>query len=140
MSIESNREELDRDPYLAACLSAAEGEVPVDQVDWAALREAVRSRAELPLERIRIRSRRRHRWTAPLVSLAAAACVAAVALVGGLHRGPTAGPAEAGPVATAPSVTIEEAMRSDLSDQEFGIVASGRGNTVALLQIAAGSD
>jgi hypothetical protein len=37
-------------------------------------------------------------------------------------------------------VSIEEAMRSDLSDQEFGLVASGRTNADALLQIAANAD
>lgn len=132
MSMEPDRE-LERDPYLAACLRAAEGEIPVDEVDWNALRASVVERAELPLRRLRKRSRPR-RWAGPVVSLAAAAGIAAVALLGGLDRKPAAAPTD------ATSVAIEEVMRSDLTDQEFGIVASGRENTVALLQIAANTD
>lgn len=139
MSLELNREELDRDPYLAACLRAAEGEVPMDEVDWSSLRASIESRAALPLARMRRRSRPR-RWTGPIVSLAAAAGIAAVALVGTLHRAPTATPAQSAQVAIAPGLTIEDAMRADVSDQEFGILISGRENADALLQIAANSD
>jgi hypothetical protein len=134
-----NGEELERDPYLAACLRAAEGDAPMDEVDWDALRGSIRSRAELPLARLRNRPRPA-RWRRPLVSLAAAAAIAAVALVGGLRHDPSPAPVQAGTVAVAPGVSIEEAMRADLSDQEFGLVASGRTNADALLQIAAASD
>jgi hypothetical protein len=139
MSRELNREELERDPYLAACLRAAEGDAPMDEVDWAALRGSIEARAELPLARLRKRHRPA-RWRRPVVSLAAAAALAAVALVGGLDRGPAPAPVQTGTVAVTPGVSIEEAMRSDLSDQEFGLVASGRTNADALLQIAAASD
>ncbi len=139
MSREMNGEELERDPYLAACLRAAEGDAPMEEVDWTALRGSIGARAELPLARLRNR-RRSARWRRPVVSLAAAAALAAVALVGGLHRSPAPAPVQTGTVAVMPGVTIEEAMRSDLSDQEFGLVASGRTNADALLQIAANAD
>ena len=45
MSREMNSEELERDPSLAACLRAAEGDAPMDEVDWAALRESIAARA-----------------------------------------------------------------------------------------------
>jgi hypothetical protein len=136
-----NGEELERDPYLAACLRAAEGDAPMDEVDWDALRGSIQARAELPLARLRSRPRAA-RWRRPLVSLAAAAAIAAVALVGGLNRGPSspAAPVQTSTVAVTPGVSIEEAMRADLSDQEFGLVASGRTNADALLQIAANAD
>ena len=139
MSREMNSEELERDPYLAACLRAAEGDAPMDEVDWAALRESIEARAELPLARLR-KARRPARWHRPVVSLAAAAALAAIALVGGTHRDSTPPPVQTGTVAVTAGVSIEEAMRSDLSDQEFGLVASGRTNADALLQIAANAD
>jgi hypothetical protein len=139
MSRELNGEELERDPYLAACLRAAEGDAPMDEVDWDALRGSIQSRAELPLARLRNRPHHA-RWRGPLVSLAAAAALAAVALVGGLRHDAAPTPVQTGTVAMTPGVSIEEAMRADLSDQEFGLVASGRTNADALLQIAAASD
>jgi len=139
MSRELNGEELERDPYLAACLRAAEGDAPMDEVDWVALRESITASAELPLARLR-KERRPARWHRPVVSLAAAAALAAVVLVGGLYRSPAPAPVQTGTVAVTPGVSIEEAMRSDLSDQEFGLVASGRTNADALLQIAANAD
>ena len=139
MSMELNREELDRDPYLASCLNAALGEVPMDEVDWTALRGKLHDRAELPLKRLRARSHPR-RWRGPFISLAAAAGVAAVALLGAPYGGPSPTAAPSAQISIAPGLTVEDAMRADLSDQEFGIIASGRENTQVLLQIAANTD
>jgi tRNA A37 threonylcarbamoyladenosine synthetase subunit TsaC/SUA5/YrdC len=60
------------------------------------------------------------------------------------HPAPVSAPSPAAApsaqISIAPGLTVEDAMRADLSDQEFGIIASGRENTQVLLQIAANTD
>ena len=129
---EMNDLEIRPDPLLAAALRSAEGEPPLDAVDWDALRTTVRERAELPLARRR-RPARTPRWLAPLVPLAAAASVAMALWVGGLTSD-RAAPAAAR--AASGGVTTEEVLRADVSEQEFRLLVSGRSNPDVLLALA----
>lgn len=134
MSNEEMSRESAPDPELRAALRLVEGEPPLEDVDWDALRGSIRARAELPLARRRREAggaRGRpgaERVRRPLIPLAVAASVAlAVWLVGG------EAPPEGVPVE---QVSAEEVFRPDLSEQEFRLLVTGRSDPEALLRLA----
>lgn len=138
MKHEMNEQELEHDPLLAAALRWAEGEVPMDDVDWDSLRSNIRERAELPLARRRALETVSLRWLRPVVPLAVAAGLAAV-MWSGLFRG--SGPVDPG-VATmqvpeGAAATIQEVLLSDVSDQEFRLLMAEHYDPDDLLMIAA---
>lgn len=124
------------DPQLQAALRSLEGEPPVEQVDWEALRRRITERAELPLARRRRTNRQAHRWLRPFLPAAAAAGL--VLAVFFSMRGPGETPAlPAGDEPRPESVvTVEEALRADLSDQEFVLLVSGLEDSDELLRLA----
>jgi hypothetical protein len=138
MTQENN--EMYRDPEIAAALRMIEREPPVAEVDWEALRSSIVARAELPLAQRRTRSARLHRWTRPLVPLAAAASIAlAVWVNGAIGPAPISNPiAEGSTESFAPAVTPEDVFQADVTEQEFLLLVSGRANTDDLLRVAAG--
>jgi hypothetical protein len=131
--------EIRRDPEIAAALRMIEGEPPLADVDWEALRSAIVARAELPLAQRRTRSARLARWTRPLIPLAAAASIAMAMWANGL-RAPepvTAPIADGNAEIVAPAVTtVEDAFQADVTEQEFRLLVSGRANADALLMVA----
>jgi hypothetical protein len=139
MKHEMNDQELKPDPLVAAALRWADGEVPMDDVDWAAMRTNIRHRASLPLARRRALEAASPRWVRPLLPIAAAASIAALLWTGGLDFGASTildmAPVTVG--AAYPS-TIQEALLSDVSDQEFRLLMAGRNDADELLLIAAG--
>ena len=136
MRNEMKQDELRPDPIIGAALRWAEGEVPLDDVDWSAMLTTIRNRAAMPLARRRSARRRVPRWVRPLIPIAAAASVAMVVWTGGIGRaGPT--PAAQQAAAVASQITIQEALLTDLSEQEFRVLVSARTDPDELLMIAA---
>ena len=139
MEHEMNGPDPERDPLIAAAIRWADGEVPVDDVDWAAMRTNIRTRAELPLARRRALHATSPRWLRPLVPLAVAAGLGAVMWIGALGgadpTAPSLAPVSVGASASAPS--IQEVLLSDLSDQEFRLMVADRNDADELLLIAA---
>jgi hypothetical protein len=122
------------DPRLAAALRWAEGEAPVNEVDWEALHGAIHARAELSVARRR-RTRQRARWTRSLVPLAVAAGIGGAALVGGTLRDRT----QSAPLRTAtadPAVSAEEVLTSNLTDEEFRLLVTSRSDPDGMLRMA----
>ncbi|HET8655598.1 MAG TPA: hypothetical protein VFL93_08810 [Longimicrobiaceae bacterium] len=140
MSPDAHYPDAGPDPEISAALRAIEGDPPLAEVDWSALQRSISARAELELARRRSR-RRARRWIAPLLPLAVAAGVAGVAWLGGGGH-PGARPEQAGVAALPadPSVTPEQALATDLSDQDFRLLVSGRSDPDGLLLIAARQD
>lgn len=136
MSREIHSAEPGRDPELEAYLRWAEGEVPTSEVDWDALRRSTRERAELALARRRS-SARRARWLRPLVPLAVAAGVGALALFEPQRASQSPSPSDP---AAGTMASLEEVLRQDVSEQEFRLIVSERANPDDLLQIAANAD
>jgi hypothetical protein len=136
MKDEMNHQEMRPDPLLGAALRWAEGEVPVDEVDWSAMRTTIRSRAALPLARRRASAK--PRWVRPVIPIAAAASIAVLLWAGGIGRdGPTgAAVSVAAPGATY-QLSIQEALLADMSEQEFRLLVSDRNDPDDLLMIAA---
>ena len=97
MKHEMNDQELRPDPLVGAALRWAEGEVPLDDVDWAAMRSNIRSRSSLPLARRRAIQVASPRWVRPLLPIAAAASIAVLLWTGGLDFGGSA-PIDVAPV------------------------------------------
>lgn len=137
MRNEMKHDELRPDPLIGAALRWAEGEVPLDDVDWSAMRTTIRSRAAMPLARRRSARRGVSRWIRPLIPIAAAASVAMVVWTGGIGRGGPTGPAVQQTAAAASQITIQEALLTDLSEQEFRVLVSARTDADELLMIAA---
>lgn len=137
MKHEMNDQDLTPDPLVGAAMRWAEGEVPVEEVDWAAMRTNIRSRAALPLARRRALHAASPRWLRPLLPLAAAAGIAVVLWTGGLGFDDTA-PTEVAPVSAGITVqpSIQDALLSDLSDQEFRLLVADRNDADELLMIA----
>ena len=129
-------QEIKPDPAIAAALRWIDGEPPMAEVDWTALRSAVRSSAELPLARRRARSTRVRRWTGALIPLAAAASVALTLWIGSGALDGSGTIAEGEPTVPARAMSAEEVFRSDLSEQEFRLLVSGNAHPDALLMIA----
>ena len=138
MKDEMNQEELRPDPLLGAALRWSEGEVPLEEVDWNAMRSAIRERAAMPLARRRKVQRGAPRWLRPLIPVAAAASIAVLVWTGGIGREGPAGVAVP-QAATEYPISIEEALLADLSEQEFRLVVAGRSDPDELLMIAATS-
>ena len=138
MKHEMNDQELQPDPLVGAALRWAEGEVPLDDVDWAAMRSHIRSRSSLPLARRRAIQVASPRWVRPLLPIAAAASIAVLLWTGGLDFGGSA-PIDVAPVTVgANPASIREALLSDVSDQEFRLLMAERNDADELLLIAAG--
>ena len=137
MKHEMNDQELQPDPLVGAALRWAEGEVPLDDVDWAAMRSNIRSRSSLPLARRRAIQVASPRWVRPLLPIAAAASIAVLLWTGGLDFGGSA-PIDVAPVTVgANPASIREALLSDVSDQEFRLLMAERNDADELLLIAA---
>ncbi|HEX6927229.1 MAG TPA: hypothetical protein VF167_17525 [Longimicrobiaceae bacterium] len=130
----NHHEELKPDPLIGAALRWVEGEVPLEEVDWAEMRSNIRQRASLPLARRRALQVASPRWVKPLIPLAAAAGLATVFWLG-IGREDSSLPAST-PVAVATPVSIQEALLSDVSDQEFRLLVADR-DADELLMIAA---
>ena len=130
----NHHEELKPDPLIGAALRWVEGEVPLEEVDWAEMRSNIRPRASLPLARRRAMQVASPRWVKPLIPLAAAAGLATVFWLG-IGREDSSLPAST-PVAVATPVSIQEALLSDVSDQEFRLLVADR-DADELLMIAA---
>ena len=139
MEHEMNGPDPERDPLIAAAIRWADGEVPMDDVDWAAMRTNIRNRAEMPLARRRAHHATAPRWLRPLVPLAVAAGLGGVMWIGSLSGGdpiaPSLTPVSVGASAGGPS--IQEVLLSDLSDQEFRLIVADRNDADELLLIAA---
>ena len=133
-----NDQELQPDPLIGAAIRWAEGEVPMDDVDWAAMRTNIRSRAALPLARRRAIEAASPRWMKPLIPLAVAAGIATVLWVGGpIGEGPATTQVAPVTVGASPQPSIQEALLSDVSDQEFRLLMADRNDADELLMIAA---
>jgi len=130
--------EMQPDATLGAALRWMEGEPPMDQVDWEALRSSIGRRAELPLAQRRTRSARLRRVIRPLVPLAAAASVALALWAGDRMGQPGGGAPFAERAAAVESVSAEEVFQANVSEQEFQLMVSGHDNADALLLIALG--
>ena len=138
MKHEMNDQEPQPDPLVGAALRWAEGEDPLDDVDWAAMRSNIRSRSSLPLARRRAIQVASPRWVRPLLPIAAAASIAVLLWTGGLDFGGSA-PIDVAPVTVgANPASIREALLSDVSDQEFRLLMAERNDADELLLIAAG--
>lgn len=138
MKHEMNERDLERDPLLAAALRWAEGEVPMDEVDWASLRSNIRERAELPLARRRALQTVSQRWLRPVVPLAVAAGLAGVMWFGVYQAGAPADPSLApAQVTESAAATFQEVLLSDVSDQEFRSLMGEHFDSDDLLLIAA---
>ncbi len=139
MEYEMNDQELQPDPLVGAALRWADGEVPLDEVDWAAMRSNIRGRASLPLARRRAIEVASPRWVRPLLPIAAAASIALLLWSGGLDFGGSAA-IDVAPVTVgvAGPASIREALLSDVSDQEFRLLMAERNDSDELLLIAAG--
>lgn len=139
MKDEMNDQELEPDPVVGAALRWAEGEVPMDEVDWVAMRTNIRGRAALPLARRRALEATSPRWVRPLVPIAAAASIAVLLWTGALDFGGAATVDVAPVTVTAVNQpTIREALLSDVSEQEFRLLMAERNDADELLLIAAG--
>jgi hypothetical protein len=137
MRNDMKQDELRPDPLIGAALRWAEGEVPLDEVDWSAMRTTIRNRAAMPLARRRSARRGVPRWVRPLIPIAAAASVAVVVWTGGIGRGGPAGTVVQQTAAASSPISIQEALLTDLSEQEFRVLVSARTDADELLMIAA---
>jgi hypothetical protein len=118
-----------RDPELAALLSSAAPQPPMDDVDWEHLRGVANSRAELPLARLRSPARPRLRQWMPL---GAAAGIAA-SLVFALRPAPAPGPLPAEERRIVDAI-VAESLPSNVDQMLSGAAAEG-----ALLAAVVGS-
>ncbi len=112
------------EPWLRERLRAHVPEPPVDQVDWAALRQRIAQSAEPALARLRRSARTAAwwdyaaRWARPVLPAAVAAAAALLLLLGRLQSASTpetqAGPAT---VASAQRITVEAAIGATPRDE-----------------------
>lgn len=124
------------DPLLETGFAALRDDVPAD-VEWDRLRRSIRDQARPVLAQ-----RRKQRFVSPLrplVTLAAAASIAGALVVapGLFERFSGSAPivAEA-PAPLDAEQLLVEALGSDLTDDEFRLVVSGRAYPEALLAFA----
>lgn len=138
MKDEMNHQHDGPDPLLGAALRWADGEVPLDEVDWSAMRTNIRNRAGLPLARLRATQKRSSsRWVRPLIPIGAAASIAVILWTGGIGRDGASGPAAPqAATGTAYQISIQEALLADMSEQEFRRVVADRNDPNELLLIA----
>ncbi len=142
-----------RDPALAAALREAYADEPLGPERAAALRRAIRQRAETvvaaqsdhpvaqPEPARRMLSPRSRRWTGLLrpawsVPVLLAATLATVLLVSRDRHPPTAPQPPAPPAAGVASA--EQALSADVSDAEFARLVTQEDDPAALLAIAVG--
>jgi negative regulator of sigma E activity len=108
------------DPELRQALASLEP-APIDEVDWALLRGAIRDRAALPLAQRRRAQRTIPAWRRPLVPMAAAAGLALIVSTQ-LFR-----PATTGDVARADAQAgfrpvVEEVLGAQISETELDLL------------------
>jgi hypothetical protein len=137
MKHEMNEQELEPDPLVGAALRWMEGEVPLDDVDWATMRTNIRNRAALPLARRRALRAASPRWVRPLIPIAVAASIAVVLWTGDFGGGDSA-VTNIAPVTVGAALqpTIQEALLADVTEQEFRLLVADN-DSDALLMIAA---
>lgn len=137
---ETTTRDPERDPVLGAALRDLMGDVPEREVDWDAMRARIAASAELPLARMRPRSRWRGSATARvLVPLAAAAGIAALAVTGPIRSGVVGGGPSGDSIAAAPPApTVDELVEAAVPEQ-VGDLISGQADREALLSAAVGS-
>lgn len=136
MRHEDTDREITPDPVLGAALRWVDGDAPLQEVEWDSLRRNIRDRAAFNLAQRRTSRRARGRWIRPLVPLAAAASVAMAVWLGGGGGAGTNTTAELAGSGQARHAS-EEVLFTELSEQEFRMVVSGRSNPNELLMIAA---
>lgn len=138
MKHEMNEQELEPDPVMGEALRLAVGDVPLEEVDWSAMRTNIRGRAALPLARRRALEAASPRWVRPLLPIAAAASIALVLWTGAfnLPGGPAINVAPV-TVSAGQQASIREVLLSDVSEQEFRVLMAERNDADELLLIAA---
>ena len=133
-----DRRERSADPLLEEGFAALDDDMPAD-VEWERLRRSIRDQAA-PV----FANRRKQRYMSqlrPLMTLAAAASIAGALLVapGLFERFPDSAPVVAeAPVTRDAEQVLVEALDSDLTDDEFRLVVSGRAYPEELLAFAIG--
>jgi len=132
MSRDGRQEQRIADPLLAAALADLRSEA-MEGVDLEALRRRIVARAELEMAR-----RRARRWgflPQPLVPIAAAASIALALWAGpGIVANLAGGGQELEFAAEIDEEQILlDALGSDISEQEFRLLVTGRANPEALL-------
>ncbi|MEX2572404.1 MAG: hypothetical protein WD737_13985 [Gemmatimonadota bacterium] len=136
MSREERRDQVS-DPVLEAALAELRSDVP-DDVDWGALRQSINERAQLALARRRVR--RSHPTFRAVARLAVAASIAFALWMGPGLVNQVLDPASSTAlteVATQDEM-LAEALASDLTEQEFRLLVTGRANPEELLAFALG--
>jgi hypothetical protein len=125
------------DPVLSAAMAEIRDELPRD-IDWDKLRCSITGKAEMTLARKR--AARRVSLPKSLVPLAAAAAIAL-----SLWSGPSIIETIRGSAAVVQAAAplnsddiLEEVLGSDLTEQEFRLVVTGRADPEALLAFAIG--
>jgi hypothetical protein len=137
MSRDVRQEQRIADPVLAAVLADLRADVPAD-VDLDELRRSIVARAEL------VMARKRARWRGflprPLVPIAAAASIALALWAGpGIVGGFTSNEQQLEFAAEIDQEQILiDALGSDISEQEFRLLVTGRANPEALLAFVIG--
>jgi hypothetical protein len=126
------KDEIDeRDPELAALLAGVSGEAPVDEVDWAQLRQGTYARTESV---IRMKRAARLRWRA----FVGTAMAASVALLFVVSRSANVGGGGSSIAEGTP--TLEQILETDASDDEVRALLSGAGDAELLLLAASDSE
>lgn len=123
------------DLQLRVALESAAGEAPVADVDWEALRTAIRSDAGLPLARRRRESRRPFLgWGRVALPALCAAALAALLLRGDILK-----PPQPELQATSLRPMAEQVLGSSISESEWELLLSQQVETEALLLAAVGA-
>lgn len=122
------------DLQLRVALESAAGEAPVADVDWEALRTAIRSDAGLPLARRRRESRRPFLgWGRVAFPALCAAALAALLLRGDILK------PQPELQATSLRPMAEQVLGSSISESEWELLLSQQVETEALLLAAVGA-
>lgn len=111
--------------WLRERLRTALPDPPLDEVDWAALRQRIASRAEPQLARLRRSARTASwwdyaaRWAMPALPAAVAAAAVLALVLGRMQATPqTAVSATVATIAAAPRLTVENAIGASPRDEE----------------------
>jgi hypothetical protein len=119
-----NEEKLDA--WLREQLRAGLPAPPVEEVDWAALRQRIARRAEPQLARLRRSARAAAwwdyaaRWAMPALPAAVAAAALLALLLGRMQSAPQAQTSET--VASAQRLTVESAIGASPQDEETSVL------------------
>ncbi|MEJ7810830.1 MAG: hypothetical protein WKG32_10520 [Gemmatimonadaceae bacterium] len=139
-----------RDPRLSAELRRVEGDLPLERVDWAAMRRTAAERAALPLARLR-RGRAWWEYAAGWARTAVPAAVAAgILLAAVLARGndssdsqsvaPSSAVASAPAGASAARDALESAVTRNVAERGFVDAVVGPVDSAWLLEAVAGGE